>query len=316
MKGKKAGGIRLAVTGLVLLLILVAVAVLPRWGRGVSSADLSRYDYRATRALVAGTLRAAGAVARDGEGAFARFRESPDDWVGLDSAYLYVYDLEGNNLYHGGYPQFVGKNLQDFHDLLGKQPCFLIAEQLTKQAEINPHGWIHYLWARPGWLEPSWKSSCNFLVTMPDGRRVYVGSGIDDSLPEREYFRIVVDEAAELIKAEGQKALARLHDSSGPFTIYDKGIFVLDRKGNVLLDPGFNESWPRNLFRYRDLAGQTPWLSLSKKLDDDSSAWVIFLKQKGDKAIKEAIYGRRAVMDGEPVILGIICGLPEPAWMN
>ena len=282
------------------------------------SPDMSMYDYRATRRLVALTTRAAALVREMGPEAFRIFRDEPEQWSVDGNSYVYVYEREGVVLFHGGYPQLTGKNLIDFKDQLGRQAGRLIVEQLDDYPDVNPHGWTHYLWSPPGALDGVWKSSCNFRVTMPDGRRVFVGSGFDEPLEERVFYGIIVDEAAALLGRDGAAALPRLRSPQGPFTIHDRGVFVLDSSGTALIDPGLNLETPRNLFEYRDLTGRRPMWELTERLKGAQAGWVIMLNREraGGKAVKKGIYGRRAAMDGQSVVVGAISPLPEPAWMR
>ncbi len=301
-----------------LILILLAGVQLSNLRKESRTEDLHRYDYRDTRQLVALTAHAADRVARVGEEAFDDFRENPGKWSLDEKSYLYVYEMDGTNLFHGGYPELEGKNLIGFTDLLGKKSVQLIIDQLVNHHELNPHGWHHYLWVPPGAIDAAWKSSCNFRVTMPDGRQVFVGSGIDAPLQEREFYRVIVDEAVELIEEKGELALPDLSAEEGPFMIHDKGVFLLNWEGSALIDPGLNLLKPRNLFAYTDLTGRKPLQKLQEKLEAGDRAWVITLDRvkAGSKPVKKGIYGRKAVMDGEEVIVGAICPLPRPAWMK
>lgn len=282
-----------------------------------AASDVRMYDYRDTQRLVKLTARAAALAEKEGENAFESFRENPDEWSLGGDSYLYVYGMDGVNLFHGGYPELVGKNLMDFTDPLGKKTMLLIIDQMDNHRAANPHGWIHYLWVPPGALDGAWKASCNFAATLPDGRRVVVGSGLDGPSQEREFYRIIVDEAVELLEGKGEAALAALKDPKGPFTIHDRGVFVLASDGRALIDPGLNLSAPRNLFDYQDFSGRNPMRELNEKLASGGGAWVITLSREkaGSKPVKKGIYGRRATMDGAVVIVGAICPLPRPAWM-
>lgn len=279
--------------------------------------DLRAYDYRDTQRIVNLTARAAALVEEEGTKAFEAFRENADEWTLGDHSYLYVYGRDGVNLFHGGYPAFVNRNLIDFTDPLGRKVMRLIIDQLDRHREANPHGWVHYLWVPPRSLDGAWKASCNFPATLPDGRAVIVGSGLEGALPEREFYRIVVDEAAELLAAKGRAALDEIRDPRGPFSLHDRGVFVLEGSGGALIDPGLNLNEPRNLFDYRDFSGRQPLRELEAKLDDANGAWVIMLgpEAAGKKPVKKGIYARRATMDGAKVIVGAICPLPRPAWM-
>ncbi|HOO77259.1 MAG TPA: cache domain-containing protein [bacterium] len=280
--------------------------------------NLDVYDYRDTRKLVALTARAAAAIEAEGEDAFERFRRRPEAWSLGENSYLYVYDFDNVNLYHGGYPEFRGRNLTSMTDLLGKHPGPLIVDQIENHHDLNPHGWVHYLWVPPGALNGVWKASCNFPVTFPDGRRGYVGCGFDYPHQEREFYRIVVDEAAELISREGNAALDLIKSPAGPFVIHDSRVFVILGDGTTIIDPGLDLKESRNLLSYRDESGNRPLAMLAGRLEEEDRAWVVMRSRdsRGERAEKKGIYGRKAVLNGREVIVGAICPLPRPAWMG
>jgi hypothetical protein len=286
--------------------------------RGDAGSDPQRYDYQSTRMLVRLTARAAALLEREGETAIEEFRSRPERWSLGGDSYLYVYDREGINLYHGGYPGLIRRDLARLTDLLGKPIHRLVLDQLDNHRESNPHGWVHYLWPAPGSLQGAWKSSCHFPATLPDGREVYVGSGLDYPQMEREFFRIIVDQAAERLEAKGRAAIAELKAFEGPFAIYDESVFVLDLSGRAILDPALDLAEPRDLFAYQDLGGNRPLRELARRLEKEEAVWVVTLDQDraGGDPVKKGIYGRRTTMDGEPVIVGALCDLPRPAWMR
>lgn len=306
--------IGLAASAGILLFVLLRIL---KVGPG-EQPDLRVYDYRTTRMLVRLTARAARRLEEKGQAAFADFSAAPDQWSVAGNTYLYVYDREGVNLFHGGYPELEGQGLSDLHDLLGKNIHRLVLDQLDNHSSSNLHGWCHYLWAAPGSLQGTWKSSCHFPATLPDGKRVYVGSGHNTPLVEREFFRITVDQAAELLAGKGADALAELKDPQGPFTIYDESIFILDPEGKAIIDPALDLKKPRDLFEYRDLSGRYPLWELANRLEKEEAAWVVTLSREraGGDPMKKGIYGRKAELDGKPVIVGALCELPEPAWMR
>jgi len=100
-------------------------------------ADLHIYDYRDTRLLVSLTGRAAALIEEKGEKAFESFRKHPKRWSLDGSSYLYVYDMDGVNLFHGGYPELKGKDLSELTDLHGKKPVNIIIDQLDKSREYQ-----------------------------------------------------------------------------------------------------------------------------------------------------------------------------------
>jgi len=320
MENAKKPSKKLVATGIGLAVIIVILAAVQffRIGKRSPVSDLHRYDYRDTRQLVALTARAAALIKDKGEHAFESFRKNPGSWSLDGNSYLYVYDMEGVNLFHGGYPELKGQNLIELTDLDGKKPVNIIIDQLENHGADNPHGWSHYLWVPPGAINLVWKSSCNFKATMPDGREVFVGSGIDSPLQEKEFYRIIVDEAVELLRREGPTGLEEIKSPDSHFSIHDRGVFVIKRDGTAIIDPGLNLDLPRNLFEYQDSSGRRPVMELSKQLLTNENGWVIMLHRgrKGSKPIKKGIYGRRVNIDGEDLIVGVICPMPHPAWMR
>ncbi|MDP8236928.1 MAG: cache domain-containing protein [Candidatus Erginobacter occultus] len=302
--------------GAVLILIFVLLRI--RQLGETERSDLRGYDYLATRRLVRLTAQGARLLEEKGGEAFDDFSADPDRWSVEGESYLYVYDREGVNLFHGGYPELRGQDLRDLTDLLGRNIHRLILDQLDNHSESNPHGWCHYLWAAPGSLQGTWKSSCHFPATLPDGRKVYIGSGLNTPLVEREFFRINVDQAAEFLAGEGTAALAGLKDPQGPFTIYDEAVFVLDREGRAIIDPSLDLKKPRDLFEYRDLSGRFPLRELAERVEKEKTGWVVTLSREraGGHPVKKGIYGRNSELNSKPVIVGALCELPEPAWMR
>ena len=101
MEGRKKNRYTLAfrAAALAAVVVLVGGAIVIGSGKMSRVSDLGMYDYRDTRRLVALTGRAAALIGKKGEAAFADFRKNPPAWSVDGSAYLYVYDLDGVNLF-------------------------------------------------------------------------------------------------------------------------------------------------------------------------------------------------------------------------
>ena len=59
--------------------------------------------------------------------------------------YIFVYDLNGNNVAHGNNPKMVGKNLLEMKDHDGK----FIIKGFIDVANTNGKGWVDYKWPNP-----------------------------------------------------------------------------------------------------------------------------------------------------------------------
>jgi signal transduction histidine kinase len=56
--------------------------------------------------------------------------------------YVFVHDMEGNCLAHGGNPKLIGKNLLDLKDATG----FNMVKGFIDTAKTKGKGWIDYKW--------------------------------------------------------------------------------------------------------------------------------------------------------------------------
>jgi len=70
----------------------------------------------------------------------------------------------------------------------------------------NPHARVHSSWWEPGKFYPVPKSSCHFKVKTPEGKELFVGGGMNYPHEEKDFIRIIVGDATQLIKEKGQEA--------------------------------------------------------------------------------------------------------------
>jgi len=77
--------------------------------------------------------------------AFAEFANTANTQFHDRDLYIFVYDLNGNNLSHGNNPKMVGKNLIDMKDHDGKY----IIKGFVDMANAKGKGWVDYKWPNP-----------------------------------------------------------------------------------------------------------------------------------------------------------------------
>ncbi|MBF0585950.1 cache domain-containing protein [Prosthecochloris sp. N3] len=273
--------------------------------------DLSVYDYRDTRNLVRFVHDAARVLEREGLSGLEEFRtdkryRSPD-------RYLYVYDMQANNLYHAGMPSLEGKNLYEVTDINGKKVSQLILQALDDPG--NRHAWVHYTWWAPGSFYPVPKSSCHARVTTPEGVEVYVGAGMDFPHEEKEFVRIVVDGAVRLIETSGEQALAELADPRSCWNYRDVRVFAFFRDGRLLISPVVQDSLLQlQLFECRDEVGHKPFASAVNRLDTRERVWEVFMVRSRYQRtpVKKCLYLCRTSLGGQDLFVGAITDLPQP----
>jgi len=296
-------GMKSVQIGLFLLLLLGAAC-----GKRPTGIDVSAYDYRDTRELVWFVHRAADALERDGLSCL----KNPDlCTVRSGGNYLYIYDLQGNCLYHAGMPDLMHKNLSEISDIDDKPIQQMILEALENPQ--NPHGWVHYTWWKPGKFYPAPKSSCHFQVTL-DGQEVFVGGGLDFPHEEREFIRIAVDDAVRLIKEKGAAALDIITDPASAYQYRDVRVFAFRPDGSTVISPVLETSrFKLDLLACTDAVGHRPFARAVKHLETDPVAWQIFMaKTRGERhLVKKVLYLRKITLDSEPLFVGAITDMPQ-----
>lgn len=79
------------------------------------------------------------------EKAFAEFGNPANTTFHDRDLYIFVYDLNGNNVAHGNNPKMVGKNLLEMKDHDGK----FIIKGFIDVANSRGKGWVDYKWPNP-----------------------------------------------------------------------------------------------------------------------------------------------------------------------
>jgi hypothetical protein len=270
--------------------------------------DLSVYKYNDTRQLVRFVNAAAQKLQREGIAGLAEYKKpgAHQDY------YLYVYDLDGVNIFHAGMPELENRNLREIRDKDGKRALDLVFEAVNNPE--NPHGWVHYTWWEPGKFYPVPKSSCHFRVSLPNGEEVIIGGGINYPLEEREFARIAVDSAVNLIKAKGDSALALIAQDESSFNFREVKVFAFREDGSILISPVLGDSlYQTNLLACADETGHKPFERALEQMKDRDAAWQIFLaKNRYERnLVKKTLYLRRTELDSQPLYVGAVTDLPQ-----
>lgn len=76
--------------------------------------------------------------------AFAEF-SNPKGQFSKGDLYIFVVDMKGMTLAHGGNPKLVGKDMSELKDADGK----FFMKEIIKTAKEKGSGWVDYKWANP-----------------------------------------------------------------------------------------------------------------------------------------------------------------------
>lgn len=275
--------------------------------------DLAMYQFRDTRNLVRFVHDASLILRRDGLRALDYFRGNRDKYITADY-YLYIYHVDGSNMFHSGMPELEGHDLAAVADKDGRQIRKLVLDAL--EDKHNPHGWVHYLWWEPGKFYPAPKSSCHFKVVTPEGETVYVGGGLNYPHEEREFARIVVDGAVDFINRHGPAALAEIANPVSKYNYRDVRVFAFRRDGEALISPTASAFHGSPLLDCVDDVGYKPFESAIKKLQSSDAAWEVFMVKSHYRRelTKKVLYVRKARLEGDDVYVAAITDLPQPPY--
>jgi hypothetical protein len=274
--------------------------------------DLSVYQYRDTKDLVKFVYDASLILKKDGLKSLEYFQNNRKLNFTPDR-YLYIYDMNGVNIYHAGMPHLEGKNLWDLTDKNGKKPIQMVIAALA--GKDNPHAWVHYSWWEPGKFYPVPKSSCHFKVTTPEGKVLFVGGGLNYPHEEKEFIRIIVDDAAQLIKDKGKPALSEIADPVSQYSFRDVKVFAFTPAGKLLISPVMNDSLTEfKLLNCVDEMGHKPFAKALAELKNKDSVWEVFLAKNRYQRIlvKKSLYLRKAYIADQEIYVGAITDLPQP----
>lgn len=288
----------------------------------ITSSDLSQYQFSQTKSLVRFVRSAAVLFHKEGDKAFSKFKKRGGKW-NYKNRYLFIYDLQGRNIFHASEADLEGKDLLAFKDLGGRK----VIQDMIKAVnnKKHPEGWVHYLWVGPDHLFPSWKSSYVMRVTAPNGKAYFIGSGIYDMRMERVFVKHLVRKVINYLEKNGLSALSDLSDNNRHFLVKDSYPFILNMKGEVVYDPAFPINSPnpgynvrRNLLSFKDASGRYIVKEILEKLKNKSSAWVMFLwpEPHQTKLARKMIYVQRVKINGQELIVGSELRIDVPIWMD
>jgi len=303
---------------LFLLALMVWVAVLRNRGAtGQPSPERQEYLYEDTRQLVALVEEAAGLMEQQGPGIYPMLSRKGSRWF-HDDLYFFVYDLQGNCLFHPVEPQLVGRNLLELKDLNGK-PVGRMVNEIGKLPSPRAGGWVFYLWEEGQQITPMWKSSYIRKVIGPDHKIYLIGCGSYKMKIEKEFVREKVDRAAELLRTgDREAAFEKFRDPASPFCFLGIYIFVMNMEGKTVVDPSYPTGKGRDLSNFRDAVGRYVFRETIQKLQTDDTAWAQYLwyKPGSSHPSRKLLYVRKVKVDYGTLMVGADFDLATPIWMS
>ena len=111
-------------------------------------------------------------IEREGAKAFDTLRDRRSQYIYQDT-YLFAIAEDGVELLNAAFPKLEGRNVIDYKDADGHY----FVKEFFEVAKNRGHGWVDYLWPKPGDVERSHKSTY-IRKAVIDGKTVIVGAGL------------------------------------------------------------------------------------------------------------------------------------------
>jgi hypothetical protein len=297
-----------------LTLLFLTLLIVTSCNNQYDELNLEAYQYRDTRELVKFVYHNALKFESGGPDRLQLFQDNRDAYKN-DNFYLYIYRMDGINVFHSGMPQMEGTNLSEITDVNGKKLHPLVIEALTN--ENNPHAWLHYMWWTPGKFYPVPKSSCHFKVKTEDEIEYYVGGGLDYPHEEKEFIRIIVDTAAEQIQLQGLSVLEVIADPQSQYNFRDVKVFAFREDGEILISPVLESNLADiRLLECSDEVNHKPFVKALENLQNSDSTWEVFMaKDRYQRTpVKKSLYLKKVDLADKTIYVGAITDLPQPPW--
>lgn len=245
---------------------------------------------------------AAAVLERRGEAAYPELRVPGSSWF-RDDRYLFVWRMDGTQVFNAADPAAEGRNLRGLKDIRGRPIGRMI---LDVAASPSGEGWVHYMYPRPGDIFPAWKSTFVKRVTLPSGTQHLIGSGIYNMQLDTILVEDMVNRAAALIASRGRAAFGELRDRQGAFVFMDTYIFVDTPDGTEWVNAAQPSVEGTNLIDARDVKGKPLVRDYIAAALNSGSAWVEYYWYKpGDNIpARKLAYVKKVQSGGETFIVG------------
>jgi hypothetical protein len=130
-------------------------------------------------------------------------------------------------------------------------------------------------------------------VTTPEGRVFIVGGGLNYPLEEKEFVRIVVDDAASRIKEKGGAAFPEIENPTSHYNFRDVKVFAFTPAGKLLISPVLNDSLTEfGLIDCADEMDHEPFKKALAALEHNRDAiWEVFLAKNRYQRMLVKLFG-------------------------
>jgi len=274
------------------------------------------YNDRMEKPFVVDMVKSAvNELEKKGDAAFQMFRDETSPFLAKD-AYIFVVKTDGTMLVNPAFPNLEGKNLIQVKDTQGKA----LIRDMIQVAQMSGSGWVDYMWPKPGESVSTQKSTYVSTAQLGD-ETVIVGCGVymadapkaphAQSRMTAAQVRSLVNEAAALLQAEGEKAYGEFRKTPSKWFHDEVYIFVWTMSGTRVFHAASPEGEGQDVSDLTDVLGR-PIGKMFLEVGSSSSGegWVHYMyPQPGDMfpTWKSTFLKRVTFPSGKQYLVG--CGI-------
>jgi signal transduction histidine kinase len=215
------------------------------------------YNDRMERGFVVDQVRdAVNRVEKDSAAAFRIFHDPTGPFLVKDT-YVFVIDMDGNELVNPAFPNLEGRNLLDLKDTQGKY----LVRDMIRVAQTSGSGWVEYMWPKPGDSVSTQKSTYVSIARLGD-RLVLVGAGayLGDAPKTPAVAKMaaadlvaLVREGAAVLEQKGEAAYPEFRAMPSRWFHDDVYLFVWTMKGLRTLHAASPEGEGQDVRELKDI---------------------------------------------------------------
>jgi signal transduction histidine kinase len=274
------------------------------------------YNDRMERAFVADMVTSAIAeIEQRGEEAYPLLRDPKGRFLAKD-AYIFVFDMNGVELFNPAFPSLEGRDILGMTDTRGKQ----VVREMLDLVRTRGASWIDYMWPEPG-EGVSTQKSAYVSKTKLDGRAVVVGCGVyladapreapaGEKLTAPELMTLVC-EAAAVLEERGEQAYPELRMQGSKWFRDDTYLFVSTMEGIRAFHAAEPECEGLDLSQQKDVLGRPiVKMILEAGASPTGEGWIHYMYPEPGSifpAWKSSFVKRVTFPSGEQRIVG--CGI-------
>lgn len=196
--------------------------------------------------------KAKGMIEEKGELAIIEFTKNSGKWLGSEQA-LYIVEATEESENKGRFvvfpsPENVSADSLYMPMVNGKPLIHHVQKKMDTKKKAS---WFKFV-DLPSETE---QSHAGAIAISPDGNTYVIAAGIDNFIIQKFFITKLLSLACDLIEEKGEKAFTVFQDKNSIFQFKDTYVYVADKNGTMLLDPGNPEY---NGVKLVDFPSKTP----------------------------------------------------------